>query len=497
MKKLQTYIAFLVVLVLGTQLQAQTLSDALRMSDFEYLGTARSLGSGGPVFGGLGGDQGGILYNPATLATYARGEFMISPYLLSTQNRTSLGGSTYNGLGNEKIGAANLGFVFVNRPLRAKWKTSNLSIGYYKVADFNEQIIYDGQTPGSIVQRFQERANTKSSENLDLFEAGPAFSAGAIYDFDGDNLYDTDIIDGQEISKNQNISRRGYINELAINWAGNWDDKLSIGIGVGIPFYRYTESKTYNEQSPDNLTAFRSLEYGEYLETSGSGFNLKLGIIATPVKFIRIGAGMHTRTMFNLEDEYNTETVYSFDEGNGLQSFSGESPIGYFNYRYSSPFKAYGNIAFLLRSESVKGFIGANVKYANYTSGRFDLTRESNNPADAQLQEDLNFGINNQLSRALNYGVGGELAFDIFRVRGGVQFEESPYYVDEGQRFTRYHGGLGLRFDKVYLDFGVSYGSRSYGYSPYQLVEPSEQPVVSIDNTRTNMVLTFGYMFND
>lgn len=59
----------------------------------------------------------------------------------------------------------------------------------------------------------------------------------------------------------------------------------------------------------DTIPGFDYWDFTERLETTGWGINLKVGIIAWPVDWLRIGAAVHTPTYYyGLNDKWYTTT---------------------------------------------------------------------------------------------------------------------------------------------------------------------------------------------
>ncbi|MBK6783915.1 MAG: hypothetical protein IPG79_09175 [Saprospiraceae bacterium] len=180
--------------------------------------------------------------------------------------------------------------------------SSNFAIGFSKTANFKDKILYNGKTEGTITEYFSEKANSLSVDELDDFAAFPAYNTGAIFDFDGDKNYETDFAEEDLlVKKQQNINRRGSVNELSFTWAGDYKNKFNIGIGVGIPFVNFSEEKVYIESDPDDeIATFNRLKYIEDLSITGAGFNAKIGIQAKPFSWFRIGGAFHTPTVLHL-----------------------------------------------------------------------------------------------------------------------------------------------------------------------------------------------------
>jgi hypothetical protein len=477
---------------------SQGIQDALRYSSTMPGGTARTIGAGG-AFGALGGDFGSISINPAGLAVYRSSEFMVSPGYLSSSIESILAGESFSYVTDEAyLGLENIGLIINKNPIGSSWKTSNFAIGYNKIANFNRDYAFSGSTIGSITERWVELSDGLPSGDLGVFEEQPAFIAGAIYDFDEDNFYNTDL-DGyadQRIRKEQIVEERGSISELSLSWAGSYDNKLNIGLGVGIPFVSYREFKNYYEDDPDNdIPIFNELQYTEFLNTTGTGFNFKGGIIYTPSRQLRLGLSLHSPTYYFLTDDFFTEVIYDFTDGNGNQRFTEGSPDGSFQYRFSAPWKAIASIGTLYKIGEIKGFVSADLEYRDYANSNFNFTSDSNNPADREYQEILNEDIDFLLTTSTIIRIGSELAYKKLRLRAGLQMEQSPFASDDGAMDSRYSFGIGFREDKFFLDLAFTSFSTGEGYYPYISSNESRDPFVDSNITRNNLVATLGFKF--
>ena len=496
MKVIQYIMISTMLLILQQNVVAQTLSEAVQYSFYDYIGTARTAGVSNS-FGSLGGDQGGIFLNPASLGTFRKGEFAISPTYFSSRTESNFNGSKKQDNPAIGITAANMGLVFASKGrASSKWKTSNIIIAFNKITDFERNQYFEGESEGTIVQRFAERANGLGLDELDPFEAGVAYDAEALFDEGSDLEYEFDAFEGQNTRKSQQISTDGGINELSLGWAGNYDNKLQFGFTVNFPFAKFTSTKTYREEAPEDQSAFRNLTYTEYLRTKGSGINLKVGIIAMPIKSVRIGLAIASPTGFDFEDSFSTSMLYNYVLGDGSpQSGSAESIDGTFNYAFTTPWRTTGSASYLLNTGDLKGFISAEVDYLNYTTSFFNLGSESENPADIELQNDLNEQIREQLTKGVNLRLGAELAYDIYRGRVGYQLSSSPYFGDEGTYFSGYSVGGGLRFDRFFFDIAYKTSGSSQGYLPYRSLNDANNPFVELQTQNSYISTTFGFKF--
>jgi hypothetical protein len=488
------YFTIITVTLLSLNIaMAQGIGDAVRFSSFDPIGTARTLGVGS-AFGAMGGDFSVIGINPAGLAEYRIGELNITP-AIGTSNTTAF---FVDDKQNSKRSRSNflldnIGFVGSGSPNGSRWQTSNWAVGFSKLVNFNRNINIVGSTEGSITERFIERANGRTLDELDGFEAGPAYDAGAIFE-DGSANYISDYLEDDIVTKEQFIDQKGSINELSIAWAGNYDNQLNIGISAGIPFVSFTETKTYKEGVTDGNFS-NQLEYVESLNTTGAGFNLKFGVQYKAMKEIRLGAAIHSPTWYTLNDDYSTLVNYEYTSTSESFKGQGQSPDGSFKYKLTNPWKAVGSIGSIYRIGQLKGFINADFEFLDYTNNEFDFTAYSDDPSEASYTQEVNGEIDNQLGSATNIRLGTEVAYNGLRFRVGYSISTSPY-INDSDKFTAWSAGLGFRADKFFLDFGYRRRNTQEGYNPYVVLDQENRdPLANIDSEYGRMVATLGFKF--
>jgi len=502
MKKL-----LVITMILSTQmLWGQNIQDALRMSNQSYFSSARMAGLGG-AFGAMGADFGTISYNPAAVGSYYTNEFSIGFSSTKTKSEALLIGENedyFEDSSHRRLKLENAGIVFFSNPSGDSWKSSNFSFGINRTANFDQELYYEGTSKGSFTDRFLERANGKELSDLDDFEAGLAWDVGAIYDPDDELYYKSDYqsFPNNKLDKNQVISSRGGINEMSFAYGANYNDKFIFGISFGVPFLNYTEEKTYTEKAIDANSYLQNLEYSEYLSTSGVGFNFKGGFIAKLNKQFRLGASVHSPTLYVLQDDYYTELLYEYDlhNGGGLESSIDGSPDGNFRYQFTTPWRYTGSVGSVFRLNEVGLLLDAEFEYTDFSTGSFDFTEYSTAHGDEVNEKFQNKSIKDNLKPAMTYKLGVELAYKKVRGRLGYVLPETPFDNDELEDATpSYTFGLGYRDWNYYIDLALVNQRSAYGYSPYELLDdPLEtlaQPFVVIDKYRTKWMLTFGRKF--
>ncbi|MEP7322725.1 MAG: hypothetical protein ABI761_12435 [Saprospiraceae bacterium] len=479
---------------LSTASIAQNVSDALRYSQRDPLGSARYVGVGGSM-GAIGADFGSITDNPAGLAGYRFSEVVLSPGLYYNQTNSQLKSSAF--IKENKYGPAvdNLGLVIVKNGIEgSNWRTVNFSFGYNKVADYNNQLYFLGNTTGSITDHWREQSLHVAPDDLSSFASGLAYEAGAIYDSNNDYVYESDFTSyaNKAVTKSQLAKTKGYMSEVQFSLAGNYKDKLLIGAALVIPHLSYTEDKSYEESDPTNLNpVFENLRYTEFLKTKGSGLNLKLGVIFKLHDLFRLGIAFQTPSLIELTDDYETSLSYSYVDNGTVQTYDKQSPeTGQYTYNLITPMRtrlSFGSVI------AKNGFLGASVEYVNYSKAQFDFNSDQNNSSDIDYQNSLNDDIKKQYKSSLNYNLGAEIAIDALRLRGGVSLIGSPY-ENEKDFTSTYSAGLGYRGGRFFTDVAVRHSSYDDGYLPYTTASNDAQLVYS-KHSLNRLVLTFGYKF--
>lgn len=469
----------------------QSIYDAIRYSTLDPQGTARAAGVGGAL-GAFGTEFTTLSTNPAGMAWYRRSELVISPTWSSVKVRSRLEEDAANvELKSEKthFGLNAVGAVFVSRPLASDWKVTAFGIGLNRLANFNRRAFFEGTSPGSITDRWLELAQGLTPSELDDFEAGLAYEAEAIYNPTSETEYVSDFEPNEPVTKSQLIRQKGGINELVFSFAGNYDEKLMLGLTLGVPILEYEEVKTYKEEDPaDNNPIFNSLAFTERLRTTGAGINLKLGMIYRINQMVRVGLAMHTPTGWNLDDSYSTQIDYSYTL-NGINSQSKRSPEGSFEYRLRSPWRVIGSMGLLFDK---MGFVSADIEWVDYTGAEFNFNK-TNNVEDLEYEQELNDQIERQLGSAVNLRLGGEFAWEILRLRAGYALMASPF-ADDGDYSSTYSLGAGVRDKKFFFDIAFRFSNSDSVYEPY-FTSNAPRQLVRQREFASQLMLTFGLKF--
>ncbi len=488
-------IIFMLAMIFTVQIvTAQTIDDAVRYSFLEPGGTARTVGVGGAI-GALGADFSTLSTNPAGLANFRRSEFTFTPTLDRSTTEATLRGERNPLIDQEKsnFNFNNLGLVFSSQPLNSDWTVSAFGFGMNRMASFHQSVYFEGVSDGSITDRWLELAQGLELNELDDFEAGLAYDGAAIYrpyPALEPTFYVSDFPLDAPVNKSQLIRRKGAINEMLFSFAGNYKERLLIGATLGVPFLSFEEIKTYQESdTADEIPTFQDLTYTERLRTTGTGINLKLGLIYRVNQMVRFGFAFHTPTRFGLHDSFSSDLDYNYVENGASYSGEASSPEGSFEYRLRTPWRFIGSGGLIFGK---RGFVSAEVEWLDYTNARFNFHKTTNS-ADIKYQRELNGDIDKYLQSALNVRLGGEFAYEMFRLRAGFALTSAPF-SNGGDPTAAFSLGAGLRGENVFLDLAFRRVVNDTDYTPYTTTDAA-QPFVSLKETKSRIMATVGFKF--
>ena len=503
---------------------AQDETDALRYSQLQFGGSARTLGIGGANVA-LGADYGSTSSNPAGLGLYQKSEIQLSPGVgIGSGDGLMINPST-PGTATQLSQNANsfhLGgsAVFSGRRNRQNtdraWKGGAFAIGFTRVADFNAGSNYQATLPDSrsLFQRLREpRTPLVGTGNGSLTEQ---YDTQGYYNLDGlaFGAFLTDTIsrrvNGQRqyslltqtrrglVGQGEQITNTGSMSQFDLAYGGSYRDKLYIGLGLGIVSSNFRQRRDFTETEADASTLINNYTLRDEVQTAGTGLNARLGFIYRFSDVVRIGGSVQTPTWMNLTDTYSSTIVANFDALNGQQAFQNNVSTGTNQYAYkiTTPFRANGGVAVTVGKY---GFLTGDIEYVGYQQAR--LNSDPNNTlGDNASFASTNSYIAQTYDKAINLRFGGEARIDIFRVRLGFARYGSPYnkaYVNPS--FTNldqnyYTVGLGVRQGNFFLDLAGVYTRYNTYYSPY-LLNNYNEPVIQVQNSRFTTTLTGGLTF--
>jgi hypothetical protein len=489
--------------------KAQMTSDAFMFSEKFQPTTARGAGAGGAM-GALGGDMSTLNLNPAGIAVYRGSEFVFTPGLQFADIKSTFVSDTLQPIETNSRAAFNmgsLGLIF-STDYENDWDYVNFGISYNRLASFNKTFSFSGISTGSRILNFTEEANNSNAipDKLDPFEERLAWDAYLIDNPNGGTDYVGAASDSMYVQKSQFIRQSGGNNELGLSVGASYKSKFFIGATIGIDFLKFRDIRDYSENELTGNTDFKSLKFNEDRDVTGTGINLKLGIIYKINKTFRLGLAVHTPTAYGITERLTTSLSGSVVWNDTLRVTSESdpylSPSGEFKHNFISPwfFNFSLGAVFKGKSETTKGFLCIDGDYLNYSLANFTLSsmNSSVTAADRAYISDVNKAIVNQYQGVFRARLGFELALDKVRIRAGYRFQTSPYQEEiKGVSDLRHDVslGFGFRTDHFYVDLAYMHTISDFEYAPfYATSERNNQRTVN-DWTGGLILLTFGVRF--
>ena len=487
--------------ILSVHAISQNDIDAMRYSQTSFGGTSRSKAMAGS-FGALGADGSCMSNNPAGIGLYKKGDIN-----LSLGVKFFSVDATHNGTSNKNFKAS---VPFDGLTLVGAWDSKvqpdnhhALGLSCNQIANYNSNTTIEGNSNyKSIANDFLASANGKPLKSLDNSYSGMAYDNYLIDRYDTVNNKYTSLINTKyNLTQAKTIEARGRINEWCFTYAYGYKDKLYIGATLGLPTISYNYSSVYSETDvKDSMRAstnssptysypkqgvggFKSMSYQEIYKTSGTGYNLKIGVIYRASDFIRLGASFHSPTVYNLTDGYLYKMTANYDEGGSFTSQYPPSNGGRFNYQIITPMKFTGSIALLYKK---MGAVNIDYDIINYSQASLQ--------SSPQEFTGVNNTIKNKYSQTANLRVGAEANLKPMFVRLGYAMYGSPFGETFSGDFVRsfYTGGIGFRREKMYLDLSFT---KSMSNENYYMYNPNYVDKSTLKNNGTTIAVTVGSKF--
>ncbi|MCC8035088.1 MAG: hypothetical protein LIO77_04030, partial [Rikenellaceae bacterium] len=400
-------------------------------------------------------------------------------------DNSNLAGYISNGSnGSTKFSLANFGAA-VNLYEGSGTLTSfTFGIGYNRLADYNTSNFMDiGRNGNSIAHVFGHQLNGTNPSDIDDFYRSPidrqrygAFLAYHTYLLDtedgGATYKPFELSESALTNHMARIKTRGSIDEYNISGGFNVQNKFYFGFTIGLQDYSLRQEILYDEEYSNNNPASqyspsRYLQYDQYMKMTGTGVNLKLGMVLRPTDALRIGVAVHTPTWSTVTYRYDTSLYYE-TEADGVGR--GDSKSIYaddFEVDFSTPTKLMAGISYTFGQV---GVISADYERAWYNSMRYR--------GEYRDLKGMNSVIRDEFQGNNTFRLGLEVRpTNLLSLRMGATYTDSALAIDT-KRYAYdsplpeeyYSGsfGIGYRIGRqAALDVAYVYSHTKY--SPYYL----------------------------
>lgn len=480
---------------------AQDDADLLRYSMLNPVGTARYNAMGG-AFGALGANFTTLSTNPAGIGFFTRHEISLSLGTV-TQGNFSDYYNQKNNFEKTRVNMPQGGGVFcVRNGNREEGNFWNLHFGFgaNRLKDFNNNVYARGiNNQSSYMQDVAARSAGYdfAVQHSDVAHVGNLAYQTGLLDYLDTLNYTYESFLGKGLQQKHILQEWGNITEMAFTFGGNWSDKVFFGVTLGVPIVNYTQKSLIEESNTAGLSLpfnFRSYQVKNRMDVSGSGVNLKLGLIVKPVHFFRIGLAVHTPTYYWIKEQSDmdliTDMQYVLANNDVLPNVAHS---GYEDrYGLSTPMKGIFSTAFLIKNF---GAIAVEGEIIDYRHMRLDVDDDIDyNQYIQNIVRD-----NYRLSGVLR--VGTEWRVSVVSFRAGYIWQSCPYKNEVLERNWSDHtvtAGLGLNLGRWTVDLGImaNVGKRLDNF--YYLVSEDGAPLVQpakLNFSKMLCTLTVGCKF--
>lgn len=524
---------------------AQETYENTKLIDNDLNGTARYVGMGGAMEA-LGADISVINSNPAGIGLFRRSSGSVSFGLVSQDGASSF---KYGNKTNASFDQA--GFVYSMRDGRRTF--INFGFNYHKSKNFDYILNAASGLNGASQHKLSYMKALANENNLDKTSSG--WRGKFSYTSQLDNLYYNTLMmtssDGffyNDASRYEfGRAETGYIGEYNFNTSVNVNDRVYLGITIGIHDVHYTGHSLYNEALVNlNNQTVGDITVNDERRITGTGYNASFGIIFRPVDAspFRIGLSVTTPTWYDLKTSNYTYLINNTkaDGGGKLQGdypnyTTGES----YEFKLFTPWKFGVSLGHTVGNYLA---LGASYEYADYSrldtrvNDGYDVDYWGDVYEHSSSDEPMNRHTRETLKAVSTLKIGAEAkVMPNLAVRAGYNYV-SPMFKKEGYKdgnidsygsnyssatdytnweaTNRYTVGVGYTLGKMSFDLAYQYAQTNGKFHPFadsylDYTYPGQDSngndvtmtesldnyanAVKVSNKRNQLLLTLTYRF--
>ena len=546
MKKI---LSIMTAAMLGTAVSAQETYDNAQLATKDLNGTARYVGMGGAMEA-LGADLSTIGTNPAGIGMFRRGMVAGSFGFNTLSDAKSFGNANKTNMSFDQAG-----FVYSMRS--GRHSMLNFGFNYTKTKNFDQILTAAGRLNNASQNKLSAMKNAngvydlqKNKNNVLVSNSGAysqldyLYSNALLFRENADNPNDPNnaTLTDKGVIVNQTTglpvyynatgydfgrSTTGYIGQYDFNVSGNSNDRFYWGFTIGIYDVHYNGSSLYSESLVDGNTAIGDVAMNDERKITGTGFDVKAGLIFRPAEEspFRIGLYVHTPTWYDLTTRNYTVLNNNTNEAYGSTE-RGKSSESY-DFKFYTPWRFGVSLGHTVGNYLA---LGATYEYADYTTN--DIRVNDGGEVDywgnyyetSSRDEAMKQNIKNSLKGVHTVKVGMEFKPEKnFAVRLGYNYQSAMYNKDgykdgslesygtyyasttdytnwkDTHRFT---AGVGYNYGKFSFDLAYQYSQTNGDFYPFMSYVDNSEPkfdnvcdAVKVSNKRNQLLFTVGYKF--
>ncbi len=482
---------------------AQDITDAVRFSRQDLMGTARYTGMAG-AFSSLGGDLSALKLNPAGssvfLTNHASGTLNLN---IKNNDVNFTDGFTDESDTTFDLNQAGIVFVFAANNDDATLSKYAYGFTYEQVANFDDSYVARGNNNQSIDQFFLDSAD---GIPLDLLTPLSGESVSDLYTFLGetegvvaqnallgfqsfvfdpenpDDFNNTNYISNvtaNQFLQDYFIQEDGYNGKFSFNASVELNKRFYFGLNLNAHYMEYDRFTSFFESNSDPTSEINSIRFDNRLRTRANAFSFQLGSIVKITNQLRAALSYDSPTWYNVSDE-TTQFIRTGSDEFGSASVDPNVLNIFPDYNYRTASKWTAGLSYIFGGS---GLLSVDYSIQDYSNAKFT----------SNSLEFLNSGIEQNLTSAANLNIGGEYVFKQFKFRGGYFLQETPYEDDFIQGdLEGYTLGLGYSIDNVNIDLAYSLASIDRND---RLFQTGLDQTAQVESDISNLFLTVSFGF--
>lgn len=519
---------------------AQETYQDTKLANPQLTGTARYVGMGGAMEA-LGADISTISTNPAGIGLLRKSQMSVSAGVIAqggANNYTEYQGTRIDFNGKQSHPTFDqIGIVWSPKMKGSSYL--NLAFNYHKSTDFGQILNAANSLSGASQNKL---VAAKNYEGVSGWNSVDANYGG--YNSNGNN-YQSGLLN---VTENGGLAfaeadkfvfgqyQHGYVGDYDFNISGSINNQVWLGLTVGIHDVHYNSNSVYSE---DLVDGNYSMSY-EQLKITGSGFDVKAGVIFRPVADspFRIGAYVNSPIYYDLTlcgdndvimDGNNTPATYTTASGAHPCYTKGEKGQSVdYDFRLNTPWKVGASLGHTVGHYLA---LGATYEYAWFNHmdnrvkdggyyddwyGTFYETSSSDDVMNADTRANLK-GVStvkvgaeikpvDMLSIRLGYNYVSPMFNDgAYRdqtlASNGVDVSTSTDYTN-WKAVNRFTCGVGFNYENLFIDVAYQYSVQNGDFYPFMNYTNSSSASLNnvaqatkVDNKRHQLMMTVGYKF--
>lgn len=548
-------LSIMVASMLGMATAAQETYDNAQLATKDLNGTARYVGMGGAMEA-LGADISTMTTNPAGIGLFRR-----SMVTGSFGFNTLADVGDFANANKTNMSFDQAGFVYSMRSGRRSMV--NFGFNYSKSKNFDQILLADGKLNGASQNKLSAMKNVNgvyllkdngsggtphyvsndgTFSQLDYLYSNSLLAHNSTLNANGVLVKDANTPTYYDATDYQfGRHNSGYIGEYDFNVSGNSNDRLYWGVTFGLYDVHYKQYSEYDETLSGNGKGMVRL--ADNKKITGTGFDVKAGIIFRPVETspFRIGLYVHTPTWYDLTTG-NTSRMQTFISANDMPSAptvgygsatSSKSISETYDFKFYTPWRFGVSLGHTIGRDIA---LGATYEYADYSTDDIrvndgsDVDYWGNVYESSYSDRAMKQNIKNSLKGVHTLKLGMEFKPEKnFAVRLGYNYLSAMYnkngyrdgtiesygtYYSTATDYTNWKDthrvttGVGYNYRKLTFDLAYQYSQTNGDFYPFMSYVDApanaadRRPefdnicgATKVSNKRHQILFTVGYKF--